>query len=68
MDDENLVNVAADIEEVREVILALMPRIQEKMRGMNGISSQPNSTPMPGPHGRRNNHDQDRPVFGKMHR
>ena len=27
MDDENMVNVAADIEEVRDVILALMPRI-----------------------------------------
>ena len=26
MDDENMVNVAADIEEVRDVILALMPR------------------------------------------
>ena len=27
MDDENMVNVAADIEEVRDVILALMPRL-----------------------------------------
>ena len=27
MDDENIVNNAADIEEVRDVILALMPRI-----------------------------------------
>ena len=27
MDEENMVNVAADIEEVRDVILALMPRI-----------------------------------------
>ena len=27
MDDENMVNIAADIEEVRDVILALMPRI-----------------------------------------
>ena len=27
MDDENMVNVAADIEEVRDVILALIPRI-----------------------------------------
>ena len=27
MDDENMVNVAADIEEVRDVILALTPRL-----------------------------------------
>ena len=27
VDDENMVNVAADIEEVRDVILALMPRL-----------------------------------------
>ena len=27
MDDENMVNVAADIEEVSDVILALMPRL-----------------------------------------
>ena len=27
MDDENMVNVAADIEEVRDVILVLMPRL-----------------------------------------
>ena len=27
MDDENIVNVAADIEEVRDVILTLMPRL-----------------------------------------
>ena len=27
VDDENMVNIAADIEEVRDVILALMPRL-----------------------------------------
>ena len=27
MDDENMVNVVSDIEEVRDVILALMPRL-----------------------------------------
>ena len=31
MDDENMVNVAADIEEVRDIILALMPRIHTEL-------------------------------------
>ena len=55
-----MVNVAADIDEVRDVILALIATLthdigQERMRGLYDISPQPNSTPMSGPRGRRNN-------------
>ena len=67
-----MANVAADIDEVRDVILALMPTLtngtgQERMRGLYDISPQPNTTPMSGSRGRRNNTNQDRPVFGQMY-
>ena len=74
MEDLVMANVAADIDEVRDVILALMPRLhtahctgQERMRGLYDISPQPNTTPMSGSRGRRNNTNQDRPVFGQMY-
>ena len=65
-----MVKVAADIDEVRDVILALIPRLHTalvKREWLYDISPQPNSTPMSAARGRRNNKNQDRPVFGKMY-
>ena len=69
MEDLVMANVAADIDEVRDVILATLTHGtgQERMRGLYDISPQPNATPMSGPRGRRNNKNQDRPVFGQMY-
>ena len=63
-----MANVAADIDEVRDVILALMHAYtrhwsRENARVVRYIT-QPNTTPMSGPRERRNKKNQDRPVFG----
>ena len=60
MDDENMVNVAADIEGVRDVILALMPRlhtalVKRKCEGCTIYHPTQIATPMSGPRGQRNN-------------
>ena len=56
MEDENMENVVADIEEVCYVILALMPRLHTALvkRECEGctIYHPANSTPISGPRGR----------------
>ena len=66
MEDLVMANVAADIDEVPDATLTHGTG-KERMRGLYDISSQPNATPMSGPRGRRNNQNQDRPVFGQMY-
>ena len=73
MDDENMVNVAADIEEVRDVIPAMMPRIHTTW--VNGECEgctlyHPSQTQHRclDPVDKEKKQDQDRPAFGKMHR
>ena len=65
-----MANVAADIDArrySRTDATLIHGTGQERMRGLYDISPQPNTTPMSGSRGRRNNTNQDRPVFGQMY-
>ena len=72
MEDLVMANVAADIDEVRDVILALMPRLHTALvkRECEGCTIyHPSQTQHQclDPVDRRNNTNQDRPVFGQMY-
>ena len=67
MIDIYMVNVAADIDEVRDIILALTFAHFIGQREFGDAQSfQSNPTPMLVPCGWRNNRNQDRPVFGQL--
>ena len=74
MEDLVMMNVAADIDEVRDVILALMPRLHTALvkRECEGCTLYHHSKTEhrcldPVECRQRHSQDQDRPVFGQMY-
>ena len=72
MDDDNMVNVAVDIEEVRDVILALIPRlhtalVKRECEGCTIYHSSQIQHQCLYPVDKETTRNQGRPVFGQMY-